>query len=180
MARSFGKFFEWFLGDKPEDDYAEEEVRYEQRPYSSQASSAPPPVDHDPVDDEQQTSRGGFWRSRMSREADVVEMRPSQPTTSVLYPRSFDDAQGLADQFKRGTFLILDLEKVEEKDRARLVHFLCGVAYGCDGKSHRINELTFAFAPRSHALDTESSTADARHATETRGQFELPRFSLPG
>ncbi len=180
MARSFGKFFEWFLGDKPEDDYAEEELRYEQRTYGSAAGSGPSAPESDAVEEEQQTSRGGFWRSRMSREADVVEMRPTQPTTSVLYPRSFDDAQALADQFKHGTFLILDLEKVEEKDRARLVHFLCGVAYGCDGKSHRINELTFAFAPRSHALDTEQIHNEARSATESRGQFELPRFSLPG
>lgn len=113
-------------------------------------------------------------RSRLSRREDnVVELSATRPQTEVRYPRTFEDAQELADILKRRAQLIVELEHVDEKDRTRLVHFLYGVAYGLDGKSHRINELTFVFAPRHFELETESP----RRTVNDPGF--VPRFSPP-
>jgi cell division inhibitor SepF len=160
MARNF---MNWFWGDIPEGE-EQTQAMYgspEPEPAPAPGEPAPPPA------------RSGLFRPRPGRE-DVVELPTSgRPTTLIEYPTSFDDAQGLADQFKAGALLILDLEKVDEKDRPRLVHFLCGVTYGCNGKSHRINELTFAFAPRQFDMDSAGTRPGLSSA------FDLPRYTLP-
>lgn len=110
----------------------------------------------------------------LGRQDEVVELRPPrQPRTEVCYPHSFQDAQKLADLFKQGAQLIVDLEEVDEDDRSGLVRFLCGVVYGLDGSTRKVNNLTFVFAPRQHELKGETRRAPGDSANG------VPRFNLP-
>jgi cell division inhibitor SepF len=166
MARSFLKNLLW----GPVDDEYEMDGRYDDVP------PMPPAYEPEPTEDETTTPRPPRRGRTFGRSDDVVELRaPSRPLTEIHYPRSFDDAQGLADLYKQGALLIVDLEQVDEKDRARLVHFLCGVAYGRDGRSERVNDLTFVFAPRHFELETEG-----RGREPMDGDYPLPRYRVPG
>ncbi|HAZ62469.1 MAG TPA: hypothetical protein DCZ72_02490 [Armatimonadetes bacterium] len=177
MTGALRRIADWFMGHGADDEYVDD-FEFETRTYDSRGVPTYDEPEPLPDDAPQPRSGGLFGRGRASREGEVVEMRPTQPMTSILYPRSWKDAQNLADQFKSGTFLILDLSRVEDKDRARLVNFLCGVAYGCDGKSQRINDLTFAFAPRSHALHAGQNN-DYSTSDDTGSGVDVPRFSAP-
>jgi cell division inhibitor SepF len=128
----------------------------------------------EPAVEEPPLSRGGRWRPRATTR-EGVDVLPSahRLTTGIHYPRSFEDAQSLADLFKAGSLLVCDLQAVNEKDRPRLVNFLYGVTYGCDGKSERINEFTFLFAPRLFEV-----VADRQHGGD-RLAGDVPRYSLP-
>lgn len=173
MARSFAKGIVdllWGSMDEPEPVYESRKMGGSARPV------AEPEPEPEPLDD-RPAPKQSFWRPRPQGRlsegpSEVVELRAnSRPTTEIHYPRSFDDSQALADQFKKGSLLIVDLEQVEEKERSGLVKFLCGVAYGCDGQSHRINELTFTFAPRVFSLEAETPKRDHRGS-----DYSVPRF----
>jgi len=87
----------------------------------------------------------------------VVELHPEQPRPEVQirYPRSYEDTEQLADLFKAGYLVIVDLEHTEESVRQSIIDFLSGVAYGLDGHAYRVNPLVFAFAPRHFEVATE-------------------------
>ena len=110
----------------------------------------------------------------LGKQEEVVELRPQRhPRTEVCYPHSFQDAQRLADLFKQGAQLIIDLEEVDVQQRDGLVKFLCGVVYGLDGSTRKINELTFVFAPRQHELKGDKRREPGEPANG------VPRFSMP-
>ena len=167
MAREANKgFFSWFWREPDERG----EAHYAQD-YEAELAGDPEP---EPVRHETPVDRGPRWRSRpMSR--DGVDELPTarRLTTGIHYPRSFADAQTLADLFKAGTLLVCDLQHVDEKDRPRLVNFLYGVTYGCDGKSERVNELTFLFAPRQFEVTAEKPSGADRMSSD------VPRYSFP-
>ncbi|NUQ01323.1 MAG: cell division protein SepF [Armatimonadetes bacterium] len=168
MARSFGRKFLDFLWGPAEDEYSDG--------YDAYGHEATMDDDDLMGMDEEPTPRATS-RRRPGRHEEVVELRPPrQPRAEVHYPRSFEDAQALADQFKLGACLIIDLEQVDEKDRSRIVNFLCGVAYGRDGRSQRINDLTFVFAPRHFDLEAEQP----RRGSATVDPGFMPRFSVNG
>ncbi|MBI2298394.1 MAG: cell division protein SepF, partial [Armatimonadetes bacterium] len=70
------------------------------------------------------------------------------------------------------TCLIVDLHQLDESSRGGMVRFLCGVSYGLDGRSDRINELTYVFAPRQYDLPHVD-------APRSVGEDPLPAFALP-
>lgn len=167
MARSFGRKFLDFLWGPAEDAYADGYEMYE--------DDGPPDEAFDLVEDEPPARAARRSRPSPRGTEEIVELRPPRhPRTEVHFPRSFADAQMLADQFKSGCFLIVELEHVEEKDRAKIVHFLSGVAYGRDGISKKVNDLTFIFAPRHFEVEMD----EPRQASSGSDLGFMPRFSM--
>lgn len=165
MARSFGRKFLDFLWGPAEEPYAD---GYD--PYGEGSMDH-----HDDYDRQEEPEPRAASRrpGPFARQEEVVELRPPrQPRFDLTYPRSFEDAQALADRFKQGACVIVELEQVDEKDRPRIVNFLCGVAYGRDGRSQRINDLTFVFAPRHFDLEIEQMRRDV-----SADPGYMPRFS---
>ncbi len=58
----------------------------------------------------------------------------------VIAPRSFNDAQGIADRFKNAVPVILNLQAAEPDLARRLIDFGSGLTYALDGGMQRIAE----------------------------------------
>jgi cell division inhibitor SepF len=77
---------------------------------------------------------------------------PPQPPRDVsvlrVAPRSFDDAQQVADRFKAATPVVLDLQDIENDLAKRLIGFASGLTYGLDGGMERLDQRVFLLTPR--------------------------------
>lgn len=65
----------------------------------------------------------------------------------IAVPRSFDDAQVIADHLKNRRPVVVNLEGVERELAQRLIHFLSGTTYALNGEMHRVSAGTVFFAP---------------------------------
>ncbi len=76
---------------------------------------------------------------------------PPPPSRDVpvhrILPRSFNDAQPLADRFKAGGPVVLDLQGVETDLAKRLIGFASGLTYGRDGSMERLGDRVFLLVP---------------------------------
>jgi cell division inhibitor SepF len=89
---------------------------------------------------------------------------PDQRTTrvSVLEPASFNDAQNLADRFKRQQPVILNLQSVDGDLSRRMVDFCSGLTYALDGNIQSVANRVFLLTPR----DVEVSAEERKRIAE--------------
>ena len=81
-----------------------------------------------------------------------------EPTT--VRPRRFDQAQELADKFKDGQSVILNLESTERDVARRLIDFASGVCYSLDGSMEKVATGVYLLKPppsRIHRFDDYES-----------------------
>ena len=79
---------------------------------------------------------------------------PAEPAT--VRPRRFDQAQELADKFKDGQSVILNLEATERDVARRLIDFASGVCYSLDGSMEKVATGVYLLKPapnRVHRFD---------------------------
>ena len=81
----------------------------------------------------------------------------TEPAT--VRPRRFDQAQELADKFKDGYPVILNLEAAERDVARRLIDFASGVCYSLDGSMEKIATGVYLLKPpaRVHRFDDYES-----------------------
>jgi cell division inhibitor SepF len=82
----------------------------------------------------------------------------SEPVT--VRPRRFDQAQELADKFKDGQSVILNLESTERDVARRLIDFASGVCYSLDGSMEKVATGVYLLKPppnRIHRFDDYES-----------------------
>jgi cell division inhibitor SepF len=73
----------------------------------------------------------------------------------LVVPMNFNDAQQVADQFKRGVPVILNLQTTDNDLSKRLIDFGSGLTYALDGGMQRIAEKTFLLTPRNVEVSAE-------------------------
>jgi cell division inhibitor SepF len=86
----------------------------------------------------------------------------SAPTAepATVRPRRFDQAQELADRFKEGNAVILNLESADRDVTRRLVDFASGVCYALDGTMEKVATGVYLLKPapaRVHRFDDYES-----------------------
>ncbi|NTW27760.1 MAG: cell division protein SepF [Coriobacteriia bacterium] len=81
----------------------------------------------------------------------------------IAEPKSFTEAQSIADKFKRGTPVILNLSATQSDLAKRLLDFASGLTYGLDGGLQKISDKVFMLTP--HNVDV--SDADRRRLRDT-------------
>lgn len=136
-----------YAGAAQDDPYAAERTRGS-RP--SRSRSSRPAEDYDDIfaDD------GG-------RETAVLRAMPDPAfgggdvRVHLVLPKSFNDAQQMADRFKDGTPVILNLQGVEADLSRRLIDFASGLTYALDGGMQRIADKVFMLTPRNVELSAE-------------------------
>ncbi|MBX5473717.1 MAG: cell division protein SepF [Thermoleophilia bacterium] len=79
------------------------------------------------------------------------------PTARVhlIVPRSFNDAQQLADRFKDGVPVIINLQSADQELSKRLIDFASGLTYALDGAMQRVADKVFLLTPRNVELSAE-------------------------
>ena len=77
----------------------------------------------------------------------------------LVTPHSFNDAQEVADRFKRGIPVILNLQTTEGELAKRLIDFGSGLTYALDGGMQKIADKTFLLTPRNVEVSAEEKAA---------------------
>ena len=73
----------------------------------------------------------------------------------LVIPRNFNDAQQVADQFKRSVPVILNLQATDHELSKRMIDFCSGLTYSLDGGMQRIAEKIFLLTPRNVEVSAE-------------------------
>jgi cell division inhibitor SepF len=92
----------------------------------------------------------------------VPDQRPTR--VSVLEPSSFNDAQALADRFKRQQPVILNLQNVDGDLSRRMVDFCSGLTYALDGQIQTVASRVFLLTPRNVEVSAEERKRIAERA----------------
>jgi cell division inhibitor SepF len=73
----------------------------------------------------------------------------------LVIPKSFNDAQQVADRFKDSIPVILNLQNSETDLAKRLIDFASGLTYALDGGMQRIADKVFMLTPRNVEISAE-------------------------
>src|ERR687898_2279552 len=73
----------------------------------------------------------------------------------LVIPKSFNDAQQIADQYKDGIPVILNLQSTDTDLSKRLIDFASGLTYALDGGMQRIADKVFLLTPRNVEVSAE-------------------------
>jgi cell division inhibitor SepF len=73
----------------------------------------------------------------------------------LVVPKSFNDAQDVADKFKDSIPVILNLQGSETDLSKRLIDFSSGLTYALDGGMQRIADKVFLLTPRNVEVSAE-------------------------
>ncbi len=79
----------------------------------------------------------------------------SQVKVHLVLPRSFNDAQQIADRFKDSIPVILNLQNADTDLSKRLIDFASGLTYALDGSMQRVADKVFLLTPRNVELSAE-------------------------
>ena len=94
----------------------------------------------------------GGGRTRTLR---PVENGGNDIQVHLVIPRNFNDAQQVADQFKRSVPVILNLQTTDHELSKRMIDFCSGLTYSLDGGMQRIAEKVFLLTPRNVEVSAE-------------------------
>jgi cell division inhibitor SepF len=86
-----------------------------------------------------------------------IEAVPSSGSVRVhlVLPRSFNDAQQIADKFKQSIPVILNLQNADTELSKRLIDFASGLTYALNGGMQRVADKVFLLTPRNVELSAE-------------------------
>src|SRR5438270_7235287 len=73
----------------------------------------------------------------------------------LVIPKSFNDAQQVADRFKDDVPVILNLQSSDTDLSKRLIDFASGLTYALDGGMQRIADKVFLLTPRNVEVSAE-------------------------
>ena len=100
-------------------------------------------VESSRVESSRAEGRGGSSRADSSQKVHLV------------LPRSFNDAQQIADRFKDSVPVILNLQNADNELSKRLIDFASGLTYALDGSMQRVADKVFLLTPRNVELSAE-------------------------
>jgi cell division inhibitor SepF len=83
---------------------------------------------------------------------------------SVVDPASFNDAQAVADRFKRQQPVILNLQQADGELSRRMVDFCSGLTYALDGQIQSVANRVFLLTPRNVEVSAEERKRLAERA----------------
>ena len=81
--------------------------------------------------------------------------RSGEVRVHLVIPKSFNDAQDVADKFKDSIPVIINLQGSESDLSKRLIDFASGLTYALDGGMQRIADKVFLLTPRNVELSSE-------------------------
>jgi cell division inhibitor SepF len=129
----------------------EMEDRYRERPNVRRLSSRRRPrdeIDDIFADDEPRGRPTSVLRP-------VERTRNGEVRVHLVIPKSFNDAQQVADKFKQSIPVVLNLQSTENDLAKRLIDFASGLTYALDGGMQRIANKVFMLTPRNVQISAE-------------------------
>jgi cell division inhibitor SepF len=134
---------------------ADEELEYDEQPqeHTAQRPATPAPavtaVPH-PAPVAPLPGRAPVTPLRKSTTARNVSVQEMNEILTV-HPRQYRDAQAIAESFREGVPVIINLSQMSEGDARRLIDFASGLSQGLYGKIERVTPKVFLLSP-SHVV----------------------------
>ena len=100
---------------------------------------------------------------------------PGSVKVHLILPRSFNDAQQIADRFKDGVPVILNLQSADQDLSKRLIDFASGLTYALDGGMQRVADKVFLLrraTSRSPPRNARECSNAAASSTKPSGRRE--------
>ena len=88
----------------------------------------------------------------------IASPRPTPAPTSAIFkaePKRFNEAREVADRFKEGTAVIMNLQETDDAISRRLVDFASGLVYGHDGKIELVANRVYLLSPDNVEVSAE-------------------------
>jgi cell division inhibitor SepF len=98
---------------------------------------------------------GGNDRTAVLRPRVAAVPSPASVRVHLVVPRSFNDAQQIADKFKESIPVILNLQSSDQDLSKRLIDFASGLTYALDGGMQRVADKVFLLTPRNVEVSAE-------------------------
>ncbi|GAA4487418.1 cell division protein SepF [Microbacterium panaciterrae] len=140
---------------------ADEEEVYDEAP------AAAPVASHERARHE--SSRRDEDRREEARPAPVTPLRrPTavrQPAAGAIneiltvHPKQYRDAQVIAESFRDGIPVIINLSQMSDADARRLIDFASGLSLGLYGRIERVTSKVFLLSPESIAVSGQGGIA---------------------
>ena len=142
----------------PRDSEAELENRYRERPNVRRLQSRRRRDEIDDIFAEDSPAERRTAVLRSVAGGSTAATRPSNGRdvrVHLVIPKSFNDAQDVADKFKDSIPVILNLQGSENDLSKRLIDFASGLTYALDGGMQRIADKVFLLTPRNVEVSAE-------------------------
>ncbi|MGO9321296.1 MAG: cell division protein SepF [Solirubrobacteraceae bacterium] len=151
------------LAEEYHDDYDEDEVapeaeiedRYRERPNVRRLRRRRDEFDDIFADDDAGETAVGGARGRATTVLKPVARGNGDVRVHLVVPKSFNDAQQIADKFKDSIPVILNLQSSDTDLSKRLIDFASGLTYALDGGMQRIADKVFMLTPRNVEISAE-------------------------
>jgi cell division inhibitor SepF len=88
----------------------------------------------------------------------TISSRTAVAATGAIHksePKRFNEARDVADRFKEGTAVIMNLQSTEDPIARRLVDFASGLVYGLDGKIELVANRVYLLTPADVEVSAE-------------------------
>jgi len=92
---------------------------------------------------------------RPSRTGPTVRPTPVPVEPHTVRPRRFDQAQEVADKFRDGQPVIMNLENTDREVSRRLIDFASGLCYGLDGSMEKVATGVYLLKPHNRVVQID-------------------------
>jgi cell division inhibitor SepF len=148
------------------DAYEEEEVdarepeavledRYRERPNVRRLSTRRRRDEIDDIFADDSPADSRTTRLRPVGQEPPTNGRRESSRVHLVIPKSFNDAQDIADKFKDQIPVIVNLQGIDRDLSKRLVDFASGLTYALDGGMQQIADKVFLLTPRNVEVSAE-------------------------
>jgi len=141
---------------------ADEEYEYEAQQPQQQQPSAPaaPVAQHVPA--AAPAPRAAAVTPLRRPHAAAQAQAPAEMNEILtVHPRQYKDAQVIAENFREGIPVIINLSQMSEPDARRLVDFASGLSQGLYGKIERVTNKVFLLSPAHVAVSGDTAEPEA-------------------
>ena len=132
---------------------ADEDYEYEQGP----SAPAAPVAHHQTAQAPNRAPVTPLRRSSSARPVAAAEMNE----ILTVHPRQYKDAQLIAENFREGIPVIINLSQMSEPDARRLIDFASGLSQGLYGKIERVTNKVFLLSPAHVAVSGDQAEVES-------------------
>lgn len=79
----------------------------------------------------------------------------------TVHPKQYRDAQVIAENFREGVPVIINLSQMSDADARRLIDFASGLSLGLYGRIERVTSKVFLLSPENIAVSGDGAIAQA-------------------
>lgn len=116
--------------------------------------------------DEQAVTEQAPVAGRVGAPVTPLRRSPQSPAVEMneiltVHPRQYRDAQAIAEAYREGVPVIINLSQMSDGDARRLIDFASGLSQGLYGKIERVTSKVFLLSPQHVLVSGETVETEA-------------------